>query len=241
MIILTHDWRNFNMVIKVPRELLDAFKVWSYDPEKEIKWTTMKDQWKYFYTFVEMKLITEYGSFVVLTNLGKRAMREGWIDHSQLIVSHKNYYCPVCGNKEKHSTNHFGEIYCNCKKCSNGPLYNADVDVHKGLTYRVATLHYYNLYTEKSADRLAYQALCGHLHGQRLKKFTFLETHPLKSIDAHKPYDGKKVKLFQFGQFEGQYVSDIGRLHDWREATFANSHCKRGYYLKISGEKGVQL
>lgn len=33
-------------------------------------------------------------------------------------VSHKQYKCPRCQNKEPHSTNHYGKIYVRCKNCS---------------------------------------------------------------------------------------------------------------------------
>lgn len=33
-------------------------------------------------------------------------------------VSSKPYCCSECGHKEDHSTNHYGEIYIRCPKCS---------------------------------------------------------------------------------------------------------------------------
>jgi len=33
-------------------------------------------------------------------------------------VRSKEYECSECGHREQHSTNHYGEIYVYCKKCS---------------------------------------------------------------------------------------------------------------------------
>ena len=32
-------------------------------------------------------------------------------------ISYKLYKCSHCGFKEEHQTNHWGEIYINCKQC----------------------------------------------------------------------------------------------------------------------------
>ena len=62
----------------------------------------------------------------VLKAMSKKARRrEGIEDTSEQDmptitgkVSWKTYKCEGCGQESNHSTNHYGEIYCQCEGCS---------------------------------------------------------------------------------------------------------------------------
>src|SRR6185369_7038494 len=104
----------------------------------------------------------------------------------------REYYCPTCGNKEKHGTNHQGEIYCNCKNCGNSPLYCAEVDAHAGQPFATAIIHFYNYDMECPSAKEAYAAL-----REKLKDIKCFEVNgDFQAWNAMRKHEGKRVKLF---------------------------------------------
>jgi hypothetical protein len=153
-------------------------------------------------------------------------------------VAPRDYYCPLCGNPELHTTNHQGEIYTPCKKCGHGVLYCAEVDAHAGLPFVTATLHFYHFnfdappYGGGDAAKAEYKALRGSLIAAGCKKFATLG-HKHEESNQFRYRDGLPVKLFNPGQWPDQFVSDIGRLHRWFEFVWPNKKIKTGYWLEV--------
>ncbi len=44
---------------------------------------------------------------------------------------------------------------------------------------------------------------------------------------------GFVIDIFRPSTFEGQYITSVGRLHDWYEVIFPNKDIKSGYFLHI--------
>lgn len=156
------------------------------------------------------------------------------------IVTRKEYYCPVCGNKEMHTTNHFQEIYCKCKICGNNPLYYGNPKIHelayKDITYIQAILHYYYYDLNSACDYTVYNKLVNFL--QKNNKYSvFVSNGSCACSDirfrALKKHDGKKVTLYNPLQFDNQFVSNVGRVFKWKEAMHPNKRIKEGYYLEF--------
>lgn len=140
-----------------------------------------------------------------------------------LPIASRQYYCPVCDHREKHSTNHVGEIYCHCRRCGNSPLYCAEADAHAGLPYREAVLRCYRY----DISDPAYKALLAQLSGVEC----FRASCEYRSLEALRRHDGETVRLYEPDQWPDQFVSNIGRLHRWFEAVCPNWRVKTGYYL----------
>jgi hypothetical protein len=146
-----------------------------------------------------------------------------------LKIASRKYFCPTCGNEEMHSTNHQGEIYCHCKKCHSSPLYCAEIDAHAGLPFRTAVLHCYRFYLENEDERQAYHALRAQLEGVHCHEVLMLGGE----FAAESKHDGKTVKLFNPETWPDQFVSDIGRLHRWKQYVVENPRVKMGYWLEL--------
>lgn len=152
-------------------------------------------------------------------------------------ITVKEYYCPLCGNVEKHSTNHTGEIYCNCKKCGNNSLYCKEVNEHADLPFQKAVLHYYAYGFTMSEynlnDSLPYKELTEKLSGMGYSKFEAYDSLTHAGRELLKNLDGKEIKLYNVGQFDNQIVSNIGRVFYWREFVLPNKQLKIGYWLEL--------
>jgi hypothetical protein len=149
-------------------------------------------------------------------------------------ITLKQYYCPTCGNQENHSTNHYGEIYCNCRKCGNSPLYCSEVNSHEGLPFLNATIHFYSFDIGTEEGARGYSELSRYLNQDldyKGKKFAVLTQY--KEWQAVKSHDGESIKLYNPDQFDNQFVSNIGRVFYWKEAVYPNRDIKDGYYLVI--------
>lgn len=155
-------------------------------------------------------------------------------------IAKREYYCPMCKQKEMVSTNHQGEIYSPCKGCGSCVRYCAEIDSFAGLPYRTATFRAYRLFLEGSylvparEQRMHYTDLTRHLTGKGYTVFKVLMTHAGSEVE--KTYDGETVRLYHFDQWTDQFVSNIGRLHYWKEYVFPNKNIKAGYYLEIHDE-----
>lgn len=150
-------------------------------------------------------------------------------------IANRAYYCPTCGNREVHATNHTGEIYCECRACGNSPLYCAEVDVFEGRTYRTAVIHFYEYqtYAENYGNqKTRYSNLVQDLNTRGYHRFHAITSY--RSYTAMKSHDGETVRLYDPDQFPAdQYVSNIGRLHQWFEAAWDNRYIRSGYWLDI--------
>jgi len=141
-------------------------------------------------------------------------------------ISNKVYYCPVCGNEENHSTNHYGEIYTSCRKCSNTGLYckeNPPTNHDK-----TAQIVFYRFNLDNS-EGVEYTNLIREITKRGFSKFSCLIEW--KTIQALKTHDRETVYLYNSTQFDNQYVSNIGRIFNWFEAAYPNRDIREGYYL----------
>lgn len=153
------------------------------------------------------------------------------------MVTTKTYYCPLCGNEEPHSTNHIGEIYCNCKKCGNSPLYCRDMDYSK-LEYKEAIIHYYRFSTDQSRQLNQYEILKDYLGNiLKYKLFDAIWPNIHQTMQGIMLNDLEIIKLYKPFQWEDQFVSSIGRVHKWKEAIYPNKKIKEGYWLEILEDK----
>lgn len=158
-------------------------------------------------------------------------------------IARRLYYCPVCGNEEPHETNHTGEIYCNCRACGNSPLYCREGDGNAGRPFKLVTLRVYRFNLENPADRRDYNELREALSRRGLTCHKVLDhgfgrpagSKYLFSFDAIAVHTGETFKVYDPEQFKGQYVSDIGRVHDWYETIYPNNKIKAGYWLEFAG------
>lgn len=144
------------------------------------------------------------------------------------MVESRLYYCPTCNHQEYHQTNHDGEIYCDCKKCGNCPLYCTEFD-YNSLPHIEATIKFYLFNLEKEEEKEQYDRLANELKDKRYKKFSTLTT--FNAVEAMKKHDNNSIKLYNPNQFPGQYVSSIGRVHNWQEFIYPNNRVKEGYYI----------
>jgi hypothetical protein len=162
-------------------------------------------------------------------------------------ITSKPYFCPLCGNVESHSTNHTNEIYTHCRACNSDVLYcqNAPAQTPD----RRAILHYYDFSLDGKGDRsndsslaacfrrnypleeTTWKALKANLESIGYKHFHV--TTEYRTMQALKAHDGEVINLYDSAQFNGQYVSSIGRVHDWFEASFPNRLIHCGYYLEF--------
>lgn len=147
-------------------------------------------------------------------------------------VASRLYYCPVCLHQQKHDTNHQDEIYCPCRVCSNSPLYCAEVDSNANRPYRTAVIRFYDCDMSTPEGNAEYKAIEGKLIASGYKMFNVYIKH--EAFAALNRHNGESVKLFDPDQFEDQYVSTIGRLHEWFQAAWDNWQIKTGYYLEMT-------
>jgi len=143
----------------------------------------------------------------------------------------RQYQCPVCDNIENHGTNHFGEIYCHCKKCGNSVLYCIEPEAIKEREQRntnKCVLHYYRFDISDKEQAAQYKEFCTRLAGLGLTKWDYISNDRISEMQK---FDGKELTIYDKGQFDNQYVSDAGRLFNWKEQIYPNKKIKNGYYL----------
>lgn len=148
------------------------------------------------------------------------------------MIIKKGYFCPVCKTISLHETNHCGEIYCGCKSCGNSPLYCSETDMFKNLPFIEAKFKYYYLNMERDGDREEMEKIRENLRKVNFQKWTFTPLLP-NQMRVYARYHDTMVKLYNPMQFANQYVSNIGRLFQWKEAIYPNSVIKNGYYLEF--------
>jgi hypothetical protein len=152
-------------------------------------------------------------------------------------IANRLYYCPVCGNEEPHVTNHTGEIYTACRRCANLGLYCKEVDEFAGLPCKEAVLRVYCFNLEETYEAARYKQLCRLREAEGRKPFEVLWES--KAFDAVRRHDGRVVRLYH-ELVKGQFVTDLGRLHSWKQAVFPNRRIKAGYYLEGPEPPGFQ-
>mgnify|MGYP001394995778 CR=1 FL=1 len=150
-------------------------------------------------------------------------------------IAYRTYYCGICGTTSEQQTNHTGEIYVACSKCGNDVLYCKTQKFSK--TYENAELVYYSFDISQDSERAAYEILTRQLQAEyKYEKFTCIMPKQSIYMNYISKIQYRTIKLFE-EVCAGQFVSDIGRLHNWYEAVYPNDFIKIGYYLNHSGER----
>lgn len=156
------------------------------------------------------------------------------------MISVKKYMCLVCGNVENHSTNHFGEIYCTCRKCKSMVLECMEetaINSRNTLEKVSAKIYFYEFNLKDIVQKEAYKNLCDSLKEKEYKKFHVLSEYSSWSAFQKTANDlNGKVEITKPKTFEGQFISNVGRIHNWYERCIPNKSLKIGYY--IVHEKG---
>jgi uncharacterized Zn finger protein len=148
-------------------------------------------------------------------------------------ITNKVYYCPLCGSREDHSTNHIGEIYCHCRNCGNNPLYCEEMDYSK-FEYTEAILHYYRFSINESRQLNQYNTLKEYLRDNlKYKIFDVIELNAHQIMQGIMLRDSETIKLYKPFHWPDQFVSNIGRVHKWKEVIYPNKNVKEGYYLEF--------
>jgi hypothetical protein len=155
-------------------------------------------------------------------------------------ITKKQYRCPTCGNLEMHYTNHFGEIYCHCKKCGAAVLYcNESVAIEAFSRRQISqvTVHWYYIrlpekYGESVDPFINYRALKKSLTDLGFKKFEVVVSYSYKV--ALKAHVDEKILVYDRNTFPDQYITSVGRLHNWQEFPYENVPIKEGYWLEFT-------
>lgn len=152
-------------------------------------------------------------------------------------ISNKQYQCPVCGNMETHQTNHFMEIYCHCTKCDNGTLYCVELEGVALLNARektTAVIRFYRYDTSFGNEKSRYTEFKRWRSAVSVGTQLFSVLTAFKTMEALKKHNNETVIVYDQKLFTGQYITSIGRLHDWYEAVYQNTKIKEGYYLEFT-------
>lgn len=150
------------------------------------------------------------------------------------MITEKPYVCPLCHRESKHQTNHHGEIYVRCINCGSGVLYcktdAALIAKREAKRIHGVDLCYYKFNLSDPVQHEAYAALCGVLDKNGFEKFTSVNLAGGRFFDCIKEIPW--VTIYEPDTFEGQYITNYGRLHDWYEAIYPNLDIKEGYFLE---------
>ncbi len=146
-------------------------------------------------------------------------------------ITNKKYRCPVCGNEEMHSTNHFGEIYTRCKKCHNTGMYCVDQNQFAGVPYVNAVVKFYRLDISNADEKALWDMTNEVMDYKGYKKFScWMDWDQMQAL---RQWHNKTIKLYNIGQWDNQITSNMGRAFYWFEAVYPNKDIKEGYYLIV--------
>lgn len=147
----------------------------------------------------------------------------------------KQYQCPACKALENISTEHFGEIFSGCNKCKNTVMYCIEpnaIEDREGSGSIQTTIISYRFDTKKQRQLDSYSELEYMLKLKGITKFNAqIKPSAFESIIKH-----TNATLFLSSIFSNQWVSSVGRLHDWFEVAAKNPMIKSGYYLAQNNE-----
>ncbi|HEY3525880.1 MAG TPA: hypothetical protein VGK47_06770, partial [Nitrososphaeraceae archaeon] len=141
--------------------------------------------------------------------------------------------CPVCKNIESHSTNHFGGIYTDCKKCGNSGLQCIEpqaMEAREGNETIKTVLHKYKFDTSLVEEKKQYETLKTELKAKGLKLFDCINSH---NREYWNNLPGE-IEIETSYVFDNQWNSSAGRVFDWYEDIYDNRKIKRGYWLELT-------
>jgi hypothetical protein len=140
------------------------------------------------------------------------------------------------------ATNHIGEICSGCKNCNGIVLYCTEpeeIKPREDITDTAkAIFHKYRFDIMEPGELRQYEDLCEEIKRLDYKKFDSIRRNQFRREFFHYIDDKREVKLYKPSKFKTQYITDVGRLHNWYEIIFPNKAIKFGYYVTtLDGKK----
>jgi hypothetical protein len=111
------------------------------------------------------------------------------------------------------------------------------INSRKTLEKVSATIVFFEFDVKDPIQKEAYKIVCNHLKEKEYEKFHVLSEYSFWSAfqKTVKESNGK-VEITEPNTFKDQFVSNVGRIHNWYERCIPNKSLKIGYY--IIHEKG---
>lgn len=153
-------------------------------------------------------------------------------------ISKKKYLCTFCKTEVFKETNHYNEIYSECKKCKNDILIciedialnkRQDLEEANDIAFKRIVFYEYDISLDK--DYNEYQKLVTQLSNKNYNCFNVFDMKILR-WDYFKQLDNKSLMIYKPNTFKNQYIGLGIRLHNWYERITFNSKLKIGYYLE---------
>ncbi|MCF6330991.1 MAG: hypothetical protein L3I99_05530 [Sulfurimonas sp.] len=146
----------------------------------------------------------------------------------------RNYICLACLKKYVVGTNHLLEIYTGCDYCNNSVLtcLEDDTQIKQREEEDVSIITYrFNIWNEE--EKIEYEKLIEKLTNLNYSNFSFYSRVPIlmtlpKLLNKR---NIKRINIYNKNTFKDQYISSVGRVHNWSEIIFPNENIKEGYYL----------
>lgn len=162
-------------------------------------------------------------------------------------ITVKLYRCTTCGSEFETSTNHEGEIYGSCKKCSSYGNQSISVcetesakDARRERDSIRVKVYPYRYDIDDPAQNAAYKAMRDCLRENGFKLFSHITASTkdhcsIAAIVRHMQSGAINMEVFTDWSGGQQWAIAYpgGRLHAWEEAAYPNKAIKFGYHIAI--------
>lgn len=159
---------------------------------------------------------------------------------SLVKVAYRKYVCPLCGTETSQQTNHFGEIYIRCTVCDSRVLYCMEPEailMRESRPFLMLRLHYYHLDLGVPEEKERYATILKATEGRSLWQHQYYYVPPVGAMAKALRYHSERdIKFYTHCIFDNQWVTEIGRIHDWFEFDHPNKKMKHGYYVGLTKE-----
>ena len=151
-------------------------------------------------------------------------------------ISKKKYLCTLCKKEVQKETNHYNEIYSQCKKCKNDILICIEdiaIDNRNNCEdIAFKRIIFYNYDTRIDEELKEYNKLLEYLKEKKYNIFSVFDQNSLR-WEYFKELDNTLLKIFKPNTFKEQYIGEGYRLHNWYERILPSRlTLKIGYYLE---------
>lgn len=146
------------------------------------------------------------------------------------MITVKPYICPLCSTVQEVSTNHNGEIYSQCKYCKSSPLYLEKDE--REFIYTNWRVKHYSFDLENKIDSEMYSLLKKKMELFNYRVFASYPVSYLQSKLTRKICSVGHLSVHEKDAFPDQFITQHGRLHNWKEWIFQNAKIKQGYYIE---------
>lgn len=155
------------------------------------------------------------------------------------MVNRKKYECTTCKTVKLVETSHFGEIYNPCKKCGQHNWFCIE-DIaleHRSQLPQVKVQFYtYRFDLNNTHQLVQYKELEEKMSLLKYNKWDFYVDSMKNPFEYWRQYSNKEVTIYKPNTFDNQFISEIGRIHNWAEAIYPNKFIKEGYYILWNNE-----